>query len=233
MQRLLPQGVAIAAVELQQLPFLGYRVRVHAVPSDPTMESEDQRRRLEWFLAALKQGDPGFIEDREVVKRVISSGATIRHEFEIFLDTHPLVQPAADVAVVTESASGSQTARVPVAITPLSEDELRVLSMSLSPLLPESIDQPTPDGFAEPEVVRSRLSAQVAEGCRIDALRYSGTTMVVVGRADGAMCVSQTMRVIDSALRADAQVELVELQRSNDGPYRFELRLPPSAWTKI
>ncbi|MGL6289490.1 MAG: hypothetical protein ACRC2H_02250, partial [Silanimonas sp.] len=90
---LLPAGVEVAEVEIAELPFVGPRVRVRAVPSDPLMDGEEQRRRLEWFLAALKDSDPGFIEDREVVKRAISSGGRVRHEFEIFLDSHPVVQP--------------------------------------------------------------------------------------------------------------------------------------------
>jgi hypothetical protein len=91
---LVPEGVAIVGIEITELPFKGPRVRVHAMPADASMDSEDQRKRLEWFLAALREGDPGHIEDSEVVKRVISSGGRHRHEYEIFLDTHPAVQPA-------------------------------------------------------------------------------------------------------------------------------------------
>jgi hypothetical protein len=229
---LLPDGVTMAAVDLQPLPFIGYRVRVHAVPSDPSMDSEEQRRRLEWFLAALKDGDPGFIEDREVVKRVISSGGRLRHEFEIFLDTHPAVQPgtgAADAGDTVTDAGGAQgVARSAGTNAP------RPLASSA----PSSPDiAVTPRGFVDLDVVRARLEPHWANGCTLAELRYSGTAVQLIGFADTQAAVSQSMRAIDAAIRDSADegrhLELVQISAEPGGRYRFELRLPPSALTKV
>lgn len=223
---LLPDGLAIAEVDIAELPFIGHRVRVRAVPSDPSMASEDQRRRLEWFLAALKDGDPGFIEDREVVKRVIASGGTQRHEFEIFLDTHPAVQPPRDpVAVSFTPAPGDV---VPPVATPMSADRV---AERAAPALPAS--DPVPAGFAMLSEVEGRLVPLMANGCRSTQLRYAGTALIIVGDAADMPCVSNTLRAIDGVVSpSGARVELMQIAADGAGRYRFEIRLPESPLTK-
>lgn len=227
---LVPEGISIAEVEIASLPFIGHRVRVRAIPSDPQMASEDQRRRLEWFLAALKDGDPGFIEDREVVKRVISSGGTQRHEFEIFLDTHPAVQPRRELAVVRftpppagDTAGASQTPN---------EAE----SPPVAPRTPPSgasLSDPVPEGFAALSDVESRLQPLMAAGCRSTRLRYSGTTAIVQGEAQDMVCVSNTLRAIDGLVApSGARVELMQIAADSAAGYRFEIRVPPSPLTR-
>lgn len=225
---LLPDGLAIADVEIAELPFIGHRVRVRAVPGDPSMASEDQRRRLEWFLAALKDGDPGFIEDREVVKRVISSGGAQRHEFEIFLDTHPAVQPASERVVVsfTPAPDGTSVASATAPPTPA-----RGATEPAAPTPPMS--DPVPAGFALLSDVDARLQPLMASGCRSTQLRYAGKALIIVGNAADMPCVSNTLRAIDGVVSpSGARVELMQITADNAGGYRFEIRLPESPLTK-
>jgi len=212
---LLPEGVTIGEIEISQLPFIGHRVRVQALPSDPAMDGEEQRRRLEWFLAALKDGDPGYIEDREVVKRAISSGGRMRYEFEIYLDTHPAVQPSRE--------------RVVVDFTPAPTD--RTDSAPAPRPVPPS--DPVPPGFAGLPAVESRLQPLLAPGCRLTALRYTGEAVVVTGDADDMPCVSNTLRAIDGVISPNGgRVELMQIAADGAGRYRYEIRLPPSPLTR-
>jgi len=221
---LLPAGVTIESVEIAQLPFIGHRVRVHAVPSDPLMEGEEQWRRLEWFLAALKEGDPGHIEDREVIKRVISSGGKVRHEFEIFLDTHPAVQPPSERVLVSFTpAPGSDASATdaPQTTSPI----------PASDPLPQS--GPMPPGFAPLAEVETRIQPLLSAGCRSTLLRYAGDAVIIVGEADEMRCVSNTLRAIDGVVSpSGARVELLQIAADAAGHYRFEIRLPASSLTK-
>lgn len=219
---LLNDGVEIETVEISSLPFKGARMRVHVVPADAAMPSEDQQARQEWFLAALREGDSGYIEDSEVIKRGIVSGGSRRHEMEIFLDTHPAVQPMR----VPEVESGTASTVAVTYIPP--------------PALPQSAttDESTasvadaPAGIASMGVLRTRLDALVAGGCRFDALSFVGRSVRVIGRADRMQCVSDSMRAIDGAVPdATSGIQLVEI-RADEGGYRFELLLPESALTK-
>jgi hypothetical protein len=223
---LLPDGVSMADITITTLPFKGARVRVHAVPTDPAMPVEDQRVRLEWFLAALREGDPGFIEDREVVKRLISGDGPWRHEFEIYLDTHPLVQPRA--APAAQSAG--------VAVLEAGSDPLPALAYVPPPVVPVASVEP-PDGFATLAILESRLAAHLAAGCSIDRLNYSGGAVVMKGRAATMQCVSETMRALDGAVPMGADgrgsgIELVQIAATEEGRYTFEIRLPASPLTK-
>lgn len=207
---LLPDGVAIADIRITTLPFKGPRVRVLAVPADAAMPDQQQRERLEWFLAALREGDPSTIEDSEVVKRGIVGNGAVRHEYEIYLDTHPSVQP--------RRADGPQA----VAYAP-------------PPPLPAPL-QERPEGFATLAALEERLAAHLAAGCRIASLRYAGGAVVLTGDAVSMQCVSETMRALDAAVPADADVggpriELMQIA-AVDGGYTFEIRLPGSALTK-
>lgn len=225
LQPLLPAGVTIESVEIAQLPFIGHRVRVHAVPSDPLMDGEEQWRRLEWFLAALKEGDPGHIEDREVIKRVISSGGKVRHEFEIFLDTHPAVQPPSERVLVSFTpAPGSQAADITAApaqpATPRPGGEM-------------AASNPPPAGFAPLAEVETRIQPFLSAGCRSTSLRYAGDAVIIVGEADDMRCVSNTLRAIDGVVSpSGARVELMQIAADAAGHYRFEIRLPSSSLTK-
>ena len=230
---LLPAGVTIGEIEIAQLPFIGHRVRVQALPSDPAMDGEEQRRRLEWFLAALKEGDPGFIEDREVVKRAISSGAGVRHEFEIYLDTHPAVQPARERVVVSFTPapadfSGTAPSSAP---RPSSPPSSGVPARSASGPAPSS--DPVPPGFAVLSEVESRLQPLLATGCRLSRLRYAGEAVILAGDADDMRSVSNTLRAIDGAIApSGARVELMQIAADGAGRYRYEIRLPPSPLTR-
>lgn len=228
LQPLLPAGVIIESVEIAQLPFIGHRVRVHAVPSDPLMDGEEQRRRLEWFLAALKEGDPGHIEDREVIKRVISSGGRVRHEFEIFLDTHPAVQPARERVVVSFTPAPSGLAETASPATP---SPTRAGTLVAPPSTPSS--DPVPPGFALLSEVESRLQPLLPTGCRLSRLRYAGEAVILAGDADDMPCVSNTLRAIDGVVSpSGARVELMQIAADGAGRYRYEIRLPPSPLTR-
>jgi len=229
---LLPEGVTIGEIEIAQLPFIGHRVRVLAVPSDPAMAGEEQRRRLEWFLAALKEGDPGYIEDREVVKRAISSGGRVRHEFEIYLDTHPAVQPPSERVVVSFTpapASLADTDSPSSSVTPSAA--ANATTRTALATLPAS--GPMPPGFAPLAVVEGRLQPLMATGCRSSSLRYAGDAVIVAGEADDMPCVSNTLRAIDGVVSpGGARVELLQIAADAAGHYRFEIRLPASSLTK-
>ncbi len=221
---LLPEGVTIGEIEIAQLPFIGHRVRVQALPSDPAMDSEEQRRRLEWFLAALKEGDPGFIEDREVVKRAISSGGRVRHEFEIYLDTHPAVQRPSDRVLVSFTPAPGSDASAPDA-------QQTASPMPASDPLPPS--GPMPPGFAPLADVETRIQPLLSAGCRSTALRYAGDAVIIVGEADDMQSVSNTLRTIDGVVSpSGARVELLQIAADAAGHYRFEIRLPASSLTK-
>lgn len=230
---LLPAGLTIGEIEIAQLPFIGHRVRVQALPSDPAMDGEEQRRRLEWFLAALKEGDPGFIEDREVVKRAISSGGRVRYEFEIFLDTHPAVQPARERVVVsfTPAPADSSGAEPSSAPRPSSPPASGVTAGSAPESVPSS--DPVPPGFALLSEVESRLQPLLATGCRLSRLRYAGEAVIIAGDADDMPCVSNTLRAIDVVIAPNgARVELMQIAADGAGRYRYEIRLPPSPLTR-
>jgi hypothetical protein len=227
---LLPAGVTIGEIEIALLPFIGYRVRVQALPSDPAMDGEEQRRRLEWFLAALKEGDPGFIEDREVVKRAISSGGRVRHEFEIYLDTHPAVQPARESVVVSFTPAPSGLAETASPSTPPPTSAETPVAPTSKPT-PSS--DPVPPGFALLSDVESRLQPLLATGCRLSRLRYTGEAVILAGEADDMPCVSNTLRAIDGVIApSGARVELMQIAVDGAGRYRYEIRLPPSPLTR-
>ena len=230
---LLPAGVTIGEIEIAQLPFIGHRVRVQALPSDPAMAGEEQQRRLEWFLAALKEGDPGFIEDREVVKRAISSAGRVRYEFEIYLDTHPAVQPPRERVVVAFTPAPAEFARTdpPPASRPSSTLASDVRAGSAPEPVPSS--GPVPPGFAPLAAVEIRLQPLLPAGCRSTSLRYAGDAVVIVGEADEMRCVSNTLRAIDGVVApSGARVELMQVAADGAGGYRFEIRLPASPLTR-
>jgi hypothetical protein len=189
------------------------------------MDDEEQWRRLEWFLAALKEGDPGHIEDREVIKRVISSGGTLRHEFEIFLDTHPAVQPPSERVLVSFTpAPGSHAA-----------DATAVPAQPATPRPSGSmaVSNPPPAGFAPLAEVETRIQPLLSAGCRSTSLRYAGDAVIIVGEADEMRCVSNTLRAIDGVVSpSGARVELMQIAADAAGHYRFEIRLPSSSLTK-
>lgn len=224
-----PEGVEILNVE-----FVDSQVRVTAGFPEAVLAVEDQRARIQWMIAAVEQRHPRFLDDKDVVKRVVSSGGTMRHEVDFTLRDSPLVlvgdsneQTGPAAAAASDSPSlAADSAQTAVVLQPL-------------PLVPSvRVDQAVAQvalaapGMASGSALEKRLSAYLASGCSITSVRNSGDRVFVVGSASSMRAVSESLRALDSAAApASNSVELVSIEQQSPDAYRFEMMLRRSALT--
>ena len=202
-----PEGVKILNVE-----FVDSQVRVTAGFPEAVRSVEDQRARIEWMIAAVEERHPRFLDDKDVVKRVVSSGGTMRHEVDFTLRDSPLV--------LIGDSDAAQTA---VVLQPL-------------PLVPSApVEQTAAEaapGMANASVLEARISGHFAGGCSLTSVRHSGDRVFVVGSASSMRAVSDSLRALDAAAApVTNSVELVSIEQQSPDAYRFEMMLRRSALT--
>lgn len=95
---------------------------------------------------------------------------------------------------------------------------------------------PVPPGFAPLATIEARVMPLLAKGCTIETSRYSGEVVILSGTASDIRAVSDSLRALDGRVReagrAGSGVELLSIESTPEGRYRFEMRLPASSLTR-